>query len=926
MATKIRRALFIGLGGTGMTTLLHTKKILYDNYGEIPPMLGFLGIDTDGSSYNRWLEARDGKHITLDTAEQLRINVRNPIDIYRVGKGQGKYGWIAPGNENALTVLDRGAGQIRSNGRFAITERQQDVEARLQAKKDQITRATLTDNTKYQLLDTEIDIHIIFSLAGGTGGGTFINLAYLVQDLFRGCKISGYAVMGEVFRTMLNGSAVARVRSNTYGAMMDLDYLMHLTPLSEGVPFEQFDKTQSVQYRPFNALYLIDNKNRNNDTYTDVDQISEMISLALVTSVGQISDAAAAVADNVEKIIAEGSMDVANKRAWVSSLGVSEIIYNAEALAKIYANKARINLINQFTNAVGGDPSRIANGWIDTEKIRENLGKDDIIDYFMSPVPAIPLDELDQPDQPTLECDHYINNLAQELTQALDSEYTALTQRIDKSLEKLLQEHINREGGFYDCQSILTTLNEQFSLCDGEMQSEIDDFSQALPLKQSQLESSCRELEDLMSRWFLKTGKKTKIAAVCEAAVDVATCKREITRRQYARQFYGWVRTKIDAYQSELNALGTTLRAVTDRSVASIEGIRAGIGKDSFFQYNLAATVVDSVDCPSGDVVFNDFVEKERPGGGLWTWTHLTSQQVAERIWAFTSSLPEARRYCSQTVDDVLHSLDEAELDRVCTLAIGKAQPLLRTDLRGYHASSQPDNSYYVGVHSREDSALDKDDFFKRLVPEAGANVNIVPIGLKDRIIVFHQFGVVPAFAVSALDACLSEYTEREQARPGSSYWDYGLYQRMKGEHFRLMPQDVASEGEVVEYWVQALLFGLVAKRESGEWAVKSTVLGRPIEQYWVGLGAQRIEAFCRFKDYLPEISADLDEQVHRLTSDDRTLPGRLKKEAQQEVSDGVYHLPGHLSLNDIPLDQLQSLYPEDYELLNKEITFIQNM
>ncbi len=51
MATKLRRTLFIGLGGTGMNALLHTKKILYDTYGEIPPMLGFLGIDTDGGVY-----------------------------------------------------------------------------------------------------------------------------------------------------------------------------------------------------------------------------------------------------------------------------------------------------------------------------------------------------------------------------------------------------------------------------------------------------------------------------------------------------------------------------------------------------------------------------------------------------------------------------------------------------------------------------------------------------------------------------------------------------------------------------------------------------------------------------------------------------------------------------------------------------------
>ena len=82
-----------------MTTLLHTKKIIYDNYGEIPPMLAFVGIDTDGGVYNKWLEARDGKHIALDTDEQHRISVQNPLNIFQVGKSKDRYGWVAPDNE-----------------------------------------------------------------------------------------------------------------------------------------------------------------------------------------------------------------------------------------------------------------------------------------------------------------------------------------------------------------------------------------------------------------------------------------------------------------------------------------------------------------------------------------------------------------------------------------------------------------------------------------------------------------------------------------------------------------------------------------------------------------------------------------------------------------------------------------------------------
>ena len=53
--TKIRRSLFIGLGGTGVKTILKTKSALLDNYGqdgELPPMVAFLGIDSDLYEYD----------------------------------------------------------------------------------------------------------------------------------------------------------------------------------------------------------------------------------------------------------------------------------------------------------------------------------------------------------------------------------------------------------------------------------------------------------------------------------------------------------------------------------------------------------------------------------------------------------------------------------------------------------------------------------------------------------------------------------------------------------------------------------------------------------------------------------------------------------------------------------------------------------
>ena len=313
MATKIRRSLFIGLGGTGMNALLHTKKMYYDSYGEVPPMIGFLGLDTDGGVYNRSIPAADGTPVSLSTSEQLPITVGSPQQIYL--RNPENYDWMPEPNVGALSALNIGAGQTRSNGRFAVTLHKDDLAGRVQNKILQINNAAHIDNPGYSLLSNDLEVHVVFSLSGGTGCGTFLNVAYLLRELLPDAKISGYAVMADVFREMMQGAGVVRVRPNAFGAIMDLDFLAHLDAASAPVTFKWLRDAQTVRERPFTALYLIDNRNANGDMFNDVDQLCEMISLALVTSTGELSVAAASVSDNVAKVIGDGSMDIRNKRA-----------------------------------------------------------------------------------------------------------------------------------------------------------------------------------------------------------------------------------------------------------------------------------------------------------------------------------------------------------------------------------------------------------------------------------------------------------------------------------------------------------------------------------------------------------------------------------------------------------------------------------
>ena len=117
--TKIRRSLFIGLGGTGMRTILHLKKLFIETYGEVPGMIGFLGVDTDKREYSKELELKNiasmgfiddseiyvegqnkGNKVRLERNEQVEITVEHPQALFRLNRDN--YAWM-PLNSTTFT-------------------------------------------------------------------------------------------------------------------------------------------------------------------------------------------------------------------------------------------------------------------------------------------------------------------------------------------------------------------------------------------------------------------------------------------------------------------------------------------------------------------------------------------------------------------------------------------------------------------------------------------------------------------------------------------------------------------------------------------------------------------------------------------------------------------------------------------------------
>lgn len=857
MATKIKRCLYVGLGGTGMNALLHTKKTFMDTYGEVPPMIGFLGIDTDSGAYKKSLLTVRGEEVTLSPNEQLPILVKDARPIYDVNKED--FSWIPEKNLYALTGMTLGAGQVRTNGRFAFTVNYVQVAQKVHSILNQITNARIQANDKYELLSNNTEIHMVFSVCGGTGCGTFINMAYLLRKEAPNCKLTGYAVLPDIFKSM-SRSGMAKVAPNAYGAILDLDYLMHMGIGSNPIKLDYIKDSYEIRERPFNSVVFIDNKNENLDTYTHVDELTEMISLALVTSAGELSSASASVSDNLEKNITEGTMDIENKKAWAAGMGICEIFFRNEEISNIYAIKAAKILIERMFNSCE-DADVIVNAWIDSPEvnIRENNNNDHVIDYIAEKNPQYDLTiNEDANAMPEVEQYLQMNKLKDEV---VNEKVTALTTRVRNELRKLLITHVNKECGISTARNIIEAIDAQIEIYMGEMKKEKESLIEMQPRLRSTLEAAVSDLKEYDGRFFkTKSTMEEKEEDVIEAARDLCINMREITRHDAAIMVFNNIKSMLLTATGKINMIAEGLLACSKKFTADLAKLQNNVSKAAqTFQIDLAQDIATSLAINPEEIVFADFIRSLRSGEKLYSFVDYSAEDIEKFILNYTRSLHTTKQYRETTIDDIINKMDPEAFDKMIKLAINKSLPMFRYSYRGHRPKENPRDSYYVGLPDKAHSRLVTDDFFKKRIQNA--DCDFASIGVTDKIIIYRQIGVVPAYTLNEVEEYRKEYEDCN----ADCHIDYNLEVRMQREEFSLNPKR-ATDDDLLDLWVKGFIFGLV-KNENGEYLFQSQEHGDALDDNWVSLGKYRDEAFENFRRYKTSIRREFTEYLENLAS-----------------------------------------------------------
>ena len=842
MATKIKRCLYVGLGGTGMNALLHTKKMFVDTYGEVPPMIGFLGVDTDGDAYKKELPSKYGV-ISLAPNEQTPIQVEDAQAAYMTSKKH--FTWVHPNNVFALTSMTKGAGQIRSNGRFALTCNFENLANKVRDAVSRITAADIRTNPKYDAdFVGDVEVHMVFSMCGGTGAGTFMNMAYVIKHALGKCKLTGYAVLPDVFESM-SQFGMERVKPNTYGSIVDLDYFMHLNG-TEGLQFDYVTSTQDIKSRPFSAFFFIDNKNKSGDTYNNVDQLAEMISLALVTSSGELSGSVDSVTDNVEKSIMNGDGMVGNKRAWVSGMGACEILFRGKDMSEINALKNAQRILQRMLNSCQ-DANMIVNNWIDSPEvnIRENGGaeNDNVIDFLLSKNPKYALEDIDDDQIAEASAKAYIETVARPKDEEVQAKVLELKARVTNELHKLVVRSINQECGVGLAKDVLDSLESQINLFLGEMNSEKDELSEAQPRLENSIKVNSADLKEYSGRfWKKKSAVEDLRMNVCDAAMALAVNIREQKRRDGAITFFSSLIQSIHEEKLKIRNIETKLKAINTSINNKIAALQNNVNRNNAasFQIDLAKLAVNTIGINDEEIQIVDFLDTLQYSEKFYEIDTKPTDEIEKALLNYTITLPTAKKWANTTIDDVMKKMDSEnpeELDRILRMALGKASPLLNINTRG-EVGYRVAHFTYIGV-PMDSTILKENGRFERLA--GGEKLNFTRLGMNDRVIIYNQIGVVPAYFIGALE----NYRQKYKNSTIFSHFDYNFYNRMLKENFSLEP--IKDDGlKDIEMWVRGFVFGLI-KHENGKYYVKNKKTGKALLDYWVELAAYRNDAFNAF-------------------------------------------------------------------------------
>ncbi|MDR0939292.1 MAG: hypothetical protein LBN29_08075 [Mediterranea sp.] len=827
MAT-IRPSIYIGLGGTGIKAIAKTKKMYEDAYGKgnIPEQIAFAAIDFDLTEENNPNLATDMKDDFLSLK-----SVGSPKELYDVRSKLGEYTWMFPQNTRFIeNMISKGASQVRTYGRFLSEMIIASIEQRIANCVTQVKN--IQNSLEYnEERGQSIDIHIAMSLAGGTGCGSFLNVAMMIRDKYQNqVNVVGYGILHSVFRTMdTSTNKSPRVVSNAYSAILDLDYLMTASndnPINVTLNGKKSTLTNPI----FDEFYVIDNETENGKRVDNVSKLCEVLGTCLYVAGGDMGSKIKSGQSNTGW--KNGNFNISPKLGWVQTLGACQVVYRGDLLADIYGLKAAIELIRKLQQK-DTDIQQQAVNWTEAVKIREDGDQyNQLTDGIYAPgkITGIKMPLLDRKDSLAAikgVVNKYIG-VYPDFPNAND-----LKTRNDELVAKLaerLSQLINKEHGVGNSLVFLATLEQILTQFKNEMEGESSDFDKTVQVALEGLEPQYKEYEDYSKKIFsTKSGKEERLETLARSAQRILKNKLEIERRKAAYTIFSNLLAEIGTLKTKVDQLDKKMSQLLNEYETELTTRQNSSESTLVFEYDLSYNDRLNMKFRDKDLVISDYIGSL--GKSLLDMDLNTD--LSHSILKFAGTLKGAQEYRDVLITDVIAKLSEEDYKRLKKQIAEKSSRLLRLENRGQVSKTRGNSlpttmmvqNYLISLYRGIDEAgnpiksrLEGDGAFLKDIEKEYIRSDFE--SMKQKIIFYRSdMAIIPYCIGSFDDATVErEYNTlmRDASNPKSTnpnpHFDRELFEEMRKKDFKLKPE---MQNEDILYWVCGNIFGWESVKET---------------------------------------------------------------------------------------------------------------
>ncbi|MFA6883714.1 MAG: tubulin-like doman-containing protein [Paludibacteraceae bacterium] len=868
MAIKLKKTLYVGIGGTGVSTLLKVKKCFIDSYGEVPPMIGFLSIDTDGAASNKAITSNLGVSIKLEPSELLVCTVKGALNVFHANPKV--YDWVPSKNVDKLSnIQGGGAGQVRSNGRFIAYYNNKQIKDNIQSAVSKIMQL-IPQGSKYEVdanldgLEYPANINVVASIAGGTGSGMLVDVLCLIREAVKqqavDFRLYPWIVLPEVFRAMNAGPAMANVLYNSYGALRTLDYMLHYDPKTPAINFGYAKVDEAL----FDYAYVINNTNQAGVSFNNLDDLTDVIAKCAFLPANKMGDEISSPFDNIVTQKSGGIYDILNKKAWAASASSGELIYDCQSIGRVYAYRTIQQLCASMLHSPY-DGSVDANSFFDDQNvmIRENNGRDDVINALLSPGPEYSL-EIDE-NTSEFDVNTYLdNNYGQtHLEKTLKDNLSQKLENTEIFFEKYINDILSRKQGNVDAAiKFIQALFEIISICKGEMQEEGDSYRQqnAIPV---QWNTYLNAVTNKGIKGMFSKLNEENIEILQHKLSEVVKSHRKEIQRDWALKFYASFESVIEKKLRKLEVLKNTINQIGVSCTNDLLVEQHKAKSTSKFQIFLHED--DVMSASSFDIDENikiDFVHYLK--SGLSSWIGQSKEYIYKKLFDFAADTQSVKNAVNTNIDMVLERLPEAKVKGYLQHLKVLASPLWTYNTRGFNNQNlQLDRFVIVGVGNRDTSILTQKEAYKTYFDTNGNKTSYASTNQNDRVYVLVVEDLLPIYAINNFSAYETDTKEKvDKGVMMANYIDEKLNNRIN-ENFSVIP--IVETDDVLQYWVWGFIFDYIHFDDvEGKYWIRSKNHGDALKRFRFNLSNQRDVAYDIFKSerLYKEVEDGLNKQI----------------------------------------------------------------